>query len=795
MFRNYLKTTLRNLWRQRGFSLLNICGLGIGIACAILIFLWVEQQYAFNGQFEKKDLLYKVSENQTNNGKIVTSFATPGPLGKSMLSAIPGISNAGRLSWGMDQLLVWREKSVKDYGVYADSSILSMLTLKFVHGNLDADPAGAFRQERSLIISETLSKKLFGNVDPVGKTIEMKAKESFSADGVFAVAGVYRDFGVNSSFPYQWIAPYAAFENKNGWLKPWNNDLTTTLVELAPSADRAAINKVLAGYLSTKRDGAAIPCFLFAMNDWHLRDHFTDGRQEGGLIRYITLFSLVAGIVLLIACINFMNLATARCERRAREVGVRKVMGASRGGLVNRFIGESLLMSFLAVSLAVMLVYATLPVYNRLLANNLSFDLWQLRHLLGLAAIGLITGLLAGSYPAFYLSSFQPVKVLKGFKSRKGDGVALIRKGLVITQFAVSIVFIICTVIIYQQVQHVRQRDLGYNKDRLLYMNIQGDIQKHFQAVRDRLLATGVVENASLSLHDPLHVYGSDDRFSWEGKDPHRHQSIFVNNVSPEYLSTMHMRVLAGRDFYPVSDMDSLNLIINASMATLMGRSGKVGAIITVGKYQLHVVGIIKDFVYNDMYGQGEPLILLSGESNATVMEIRLRPGVDLTRALAATTDTLEEANPGYPVDLRFVDQDFAQQFSTEELIGSLARIFAVLAIFISCLGLFGLAAYTAERRTKEIGIRKVLGASARVVAALLSKDFLQLVSFSCLIAFPVAWWAMHSWLGAYAYRTVIEWWVFAVAGLAALAVALITVSFQAIRAALTNPVKALRAE
>ena len=555
------------------------------------------------------------------------------------------------------------------------------------------------------------------------------------------------------------------------------------------------IDRRLTGYLASKVGAKAPQCFLYAMNDWHLHDHFTDGHEEGGLIRYIKLFTLVAGIVLLIACINFMNLATARSQQRAREVGVRKVMGAGRSGLISRFIGESLIMSFLAVLLAVGLCYAALPAYNALLGRTLTPGILQPMHLVWLLSIGLITGLLAGSYPALYLSSFQPIKVLKGANGNTGVGVARIRKGLVVTQFAVSIVFIISTVIIYQQLQYLQGRDLGYNKEGLIYMNIQGDIQKHFAAVRGQLLSSGMVENVSMSLHDPLHVYGSTDQFNWQGKDPHKRLSINVNNVSAQYVSTMGMKLVQGRDFYNNADVDSANVIINESMARLMGNAGRAGALITSGSYQLHVAGVIRDFVFNDMYGPSAPLILFCDPSAGNVLEIRLRRGVGMARALDGTKNVLKAANPGYPFDYQFVDQVFAQQFATETLIGSLSRIFAVLAIFISCLGLFGLAAYTAERRTREIGIRKVLGASVRGMAVLLSKDFLQLVSISCLIAFPVSWWAMVKWLGDYPYRTTIGWWVFVMAGLAALAIALITVSFHAIRTALANPVKSLRSE
>jgi ABC-type antimicrobial peptide transport system permease subunit len=530
------------------------------------------------------------------------------------------------------------------------------------------------------------------------------------------------------------------------------------------------------------------------MNDWHLRGNFVNGMQDGGNIKYVKLFSTIAFIILLIACINFMNLATARSEQRAKEVGVLKVMGAGKKRLIGKFISESLLMSFVAVILAVGLVYTIMPFYNQLVEKQLSVNLFEPLHFVLLLSIGIIVGLVAGSYPAFYLSSFNPIKVLKGVKIKSSANVAFIRKGLVITQFTASVVLIISTIIVYKQVQHVKDRDLGYNKDNLIYMDLQGNMKDHFSTIKNSLIATGYVENAATSLHDALHVYSYGDGFTWQGKNPNAKLPIHSNVVSSEYISTMNMRLIAGRDFYQ-GNVDSTNIIINESMAKLMGKQGKIGSIITAGTYKLTVVGIIKDFIYNDVYGQGAPLVLFNGSYSATVMAVRFKPNINLSQALQKTEAVMKSENPGFPFEYRFADKDFDEMFSAETLIGNLAGVFAILAIFISCLGLFGLAAYTAERRTKEIGIRKVLGASVTGLTGLLAKEFLQLVTVSCIIAFPVAWWFMNNWLQDYAYRTTIQWWMFAIAGLSALLIALITVSFQSIKAAIANPVKSLRTE
>jgi putative ABC transport system permease protein len=791
MFKNYFKTTFRNLWKNKTYSFLNIAGLSIGIASAALIFLWVEDELTFNQHFANRDFIYRIMENHHNEGKINTSGSTPGPMAQAVKSDIPGIKNSGRLSWTMDELIVLKDKSIKESGAYVDPSVISMLAPDFIFGK----PEEVFSELQSVVINETTARKFFGDENPVGKTIKMEANQGFSVDGLYTITGVYKDFPENSSYKFQWISPYVLFENKNDWMKPWDNNLTETLVELNPSVDPESINKKLFGYLAAKTGVPSASCLLFSMNDWNLRNQFTDGKPTGGNIKYVKLFSLIAVIILMIACINFMNLSTAQSEKRAREVGVRKVMGAGKSRLIVQFISESLFMSFLAVILAVLIVYLVLPMYSNLVKKPLEFNLFSVSHWGWLLAVGLTTGFIAGSYPAFYLSSFNPIKVLKGIKIKTGIAVVFIRKGLVISQFAVSIILIICTSIIYMQIQHIKQRDLGYDRDRLIMMDLQQDVKTHFSTVLGQLKATGSVENAAMSLHDPLHINSYTDRFTWPGKDLNNKVSIHSNGVSPGYISLLHMKIIEGRDFYQTPDVDSNHVIINESMKKLMGKEGKPGGLISINSTNLQVTGIVKDVVFNDIYASSSPLILFCNIKNANVLTIRIKPDVDLTEALAKTEAVFKTNNPGYPFEYRFLDEEFNKLFSTETLIGNLAGIFSILAIFISCLGLFGLAAYTAERRRKEIGIRKVLGASAQGLAGLLSKEFVKLVALSCIIAFPVSWWAMNNWLQDYQYRTTIHWWIFAIAGFSSLAIALVTVSFQAIKAAIANPIRSLRTE
>ncbi len=788
MFKNYLKTTFRNLWKNKGYSFLNIGGLAIGIACAGLIFLWVENELTWNHYFSNSDNLYIVKDQQTYDGTTFTFDATPGLLAQSIKAEIPGIKNTARCTWGNQLLFSLGDKSLYDQGNYVDSGFLSMFQLEFIKGSA----TNAFSQLHSLVITETMAKKFFESTDVIGKTLKV------NNDQDYLITGVIKDLPKSVSFRFNWLAPFKIFEDENTWLREWGNNGVITYVETVPNANISAINKKLYGFIQTKEPDGNARMSIYPMNRWRLYNSFdTNGKEKEGQLKYVNLFSLIAWIILIIACINFMNLATARSEQRAREVGVRKVLGAGKNKLIGQFIGEALFLSLLSTVLAVLIIYLSLPAFNTLVEKQLSLNILDPLHITGLLAIALICGLLAGSYPAFYLSSFNPVMVLKGLKIKSGNSAGLIRKGLVIIQFSISVILIISTVIIYQQIQHVKDRDLGYKKDGLIYTSLSGKMKTNFGVIKNDLLKTGLVQNASISNSQVLQLGSNSGNFEWEGKDPSKQVLITMEGVSPEYISTMGMHLKSGRDFYDNIKTDSSSIIINEALAKLIGKKDVVGSIISrPGGTEKHtVVGVINDFVYNSMYAPASPLILYADTSNVNVLTIHVKPGNNIKTTLSKIEGVVKADNPGYPVEFSFVDDQFNQLFKTETLIGTLAGVFSILAILISCLGLFGLAAYTAERRTKEIGIRKVLGASTQGLAALLSKDFLQLVAISCLIAFPIAWWMMHSWLGTYTYRIKINWTVFLVAGLLALLIALLTVSFQAIRAAIANPVKSLRTE
>ncbi|MEO6979209.1 MAG: ABC transporter permease, partial [Mucilaginibacter sp.] len=615
MIRNYFKTTMRSLLKNRGYSLLNITGLAIGIACASLIFLWVQDELTFNHNYQKKDQLYTIYENQTYNGKISTFHATPGPMAKVLKAEIPGLKNAARTNGFGYELFALGDKVINEKGSYADAEIFSMLQLPFVYGNA----LSAFKELHSVVINETMSKKFFGNENPVGKSLKV------ANDLEYTVTGVFKDLPKNSTLQFHWLAPMANIDHKQPWMNMWGANWARTYVELEPNANLALVNKKLSNYLAGKTQGHnTTVCFLFGMNDWNLHNNFVDGKMTGGRVQYVKLFSFIAWIILLIACINFMNLATARSEQRAKEVGVRKVMGAGKGKLIGQFIGEALIMSFVAVLVATGLIYVALPAFNNLVQKEMLVNILEPSHLIYLVSISIVTGLLAGSYPAFYLSSFNPITVLKNIKIKSSSGSGFIRQSLVVIQFTVSIVLIIGTVIIYQQIQHVKSRELGYNKDNLVYVNLQGKQGDQFTAIYNDLMKSGIAVNAALSNDRAIEVGSNTDNYSWDGKDASKNPLISWQNVSSQFISIMGIKMVAGRDFNPQSALDSNYVIINEAFAKQMGKEGRVGGIIRDGgKKAFQIAGIMKDYLYNDMYGKAEPLLIYNHPADTRVLTIR----------------------------------------------------------------------------------------------------------------------------------------------------------------------------
>jgi putative ABC transport system permease protein len=787
MHKIVFKRILRNFRKNKTYSLLNIFGLAIGIACTGLIFLWVENEVNYDSVNTKKDRLYMVLNNWPFAEHYSTYESTPGLMGPAMKAEIPGISNTCRLTDGGTNLLFRiGDKSVYASGSYADSSLFSMLTIPFVQGNAK----NAFKQLKSMVITEKAAKKFFGSDGKViGRTVRVDNKDDY------VITGVVKNFPENTTLYFEWVAPFEIFYKQNPWLTDWDSNSILTLAELNEKASLSAVSKQLNGFIKKRVPSTIVSSILFNMNDWHLRWNFENGKQTGkGRIQYVHMFSIIAWIILFLACINFMNLATARSEKRAKEVGVKKVLGSGKNRLIVQFIGEALFMTFISVITGIMLMILVLPSFNTLAQKNLSLDLLNPVHLFALLAITIICGFVSGSYPSLYLSSFNPVYVLKGTKLKTGSA-GLIRKGLVVLQFTISIVLIISTIIIFQQIQHVKSRELGYKKDNLIVTNVQGDLGKKFSVVKQDLMNTGEVTNVALTDHETIYGGNNSSGFSWKGKDPNAQIIISQRYVSPELLSTSGIKIIRGRDFNPDASTDTSNIIITETLEKMMNSLNVIGMVIHHGSESYNIIGVTSDFVYGDMYGKPDPLIFFCaahGEDESS-MYIRIKNRGNPETAISKIEGVMKKDNPSYPFDYRFVDDEFNQMFLSEMLVSKLSRVFAVLAIIISCLGLFGLAAYTAERRTKEIGIRKVLGASAASVAGLLSQEFVILMGISTLIAFPISWYVMYTWLQNYAYHITIRWWVFLVAGGAAMLIAMMTISYQAIKTGIANPVKSIR--
>ncbi|PHQ29909.1 ABC transporter permease [Leeuwenhoekiella nanhaiensis] len=785
MLKNYFKIAFRNLLKNKGYSALNIFGLAIGITCASFIFLWVEDEMSYDTVVADQERVYSVPTNQVYEGKTRTFFtATPGPLAADLKAEIPEITKAARFR-NADFLFSVNNSSVISAGSYADADFLDLYDLKFIEGNASE----AFKSKDGIVITQELAQILFENPNNVyGQRVQINQKEHFK------ITGVIENLPKNTTYGFSWLVPFENFTQDKPWTQEYGSKFTDTFVMLAPGADFNTVNAKVKQLLPSKTDDSETQAILHAAKDWHLRSDFKNGEVVGGRIEYVRLFSFVALIILIIACINFMNLSTARSEKRANEVGVRKTLGSDKKQLIFQFITEALLTALLAAVLSVFVLLLLIPAFNGLIGKQLSLGLTVPSHLISLLGITLTCGILAGIYPAFYLSSFKPIAVLKGNRIQ-AKGAGFVRKGLVITQFAVSIVFIISTLLVYQQVQHVKNRDLGLNKENLIEIPVNGDLIKNRNAIAESLKNTGTVSSLGLSNSNLMSAGNNGSGLRWQGGTDTEDVLVSFRYVTDGYLETTGIKILEGRGFSTSVAQDSTRVLITESFAKLMGTGSALGKTIDWFGDTVTVVGVTNNYLYGDMYGTSDPVMFFNFPSEAQYMYLRTNPNYPADEILSTVEQTLKTYNPGYPFEYEFVDAAFDRRFKNEQLMGSLSQIFAALSILISCLGLFGLSAYTAQQRRKEIGVRKVLGSSVAGIVRLLSKDFIVLVLIAIVVAVPLAWYIMHNWLQGFAYRISINVWVFVFAGIAAIGIALLTVSFQAVKAAIANPVKSLRME
>jgi putative ABC transport system permease protein len=791
MLRNYLKIALRNLLRNNVYSFINIGGLAVGMAVAMLIGLWVWDELSFNKFHKNYDRIAQVWQNVKFDADVATYSSLPIPLAEELRSKYPDFEAVSVASNNYAHILTMGSRKFSTEGSFVEPVFTEMMSLKMVAGS-----RAGLKDHNSIMLSESLAKTFFNSENPLNKVIKIDNKVNAK------VVGVYEDFPNNSDLKdVHFLSPWNLYltieSNANNTKNEWDANSFLIYTQLKKEADFTKVSPKIKD-IRMKRDNPPPykpAFFLHPMSKWHLYSDFKNGVNVGGTITFVWLFGIIGLCVLLLACINFMNLSTARSEKRAKEVGVRKAIGSMRGQLISQFLSESLLVVVLAFVLSLLLVELSLPFFNQVSDKNMSI-LWSNPWfwLIGIG-VSLLTGLVAGSYPALYLSSFQPVKVLKG-TFRVGRFASIPRKVLVVVQFTVSVTLIIGTIVVYRQIEFAKNRPVGYSQNGLIEVEMNTpELYGHYDVLRSELLKTGAVAEMSESSSPMTRQDGGVTNVYWRGKNPEFHPLLAKNNVTYEFGKTVGWQLAQGRDFSKALSSDSSSIILNETALKLMGFKKPLEEFVKWGDKQYKVIGVIKDIMRENPFGEVTPAFFTLNYDNVSVINIKLNPQVSASESLPKIETVFKKMNPSSPFIYTFVSEEYAQKFGLEERISKLSTFFAILAIFISCLGLFGLASFMAEQRTKEIGVRKVLGASTANLWALLSKDFVILVIISLLIASPIAYYFMNNWIQNYTFRTEISWWIFVVAGAGTLLITLLTVSYQAIRAALMNPVKSLRTE
>jgi putative ABC transport system permease protein len=795
MFRNYFLTAWRNLTRNKAYSALNILGLSIGMAVALIIGLWVIYQYSFDRQLPNHENVYQAHFRFVQNGEPNQHDATPYVLSVQLRKEIPEIRYAVHTDWMGTHDLLAGDKKLYFEGAQAEEDFFKVFPYPVLKGDIN----NALKETYSIVLTESTSHSLFGDADPIGKTVRIDNQNNL------VVRAVIADLPPNSTFNFHYVIPFSYYVLVSSWVRRdaeagnWDNNAFQTFVALQPGTDLKKLEPKLSAFIKkydperykeTKEE-----IFLHPMTQWHLYSDFKAGKVEGGFIEYVRLFSVIGILVLLIACINFMNLATARSEKRAREVGVRKALGSQRRDLIVQFLIESLVITTIAAFIGLVLVQLAIPAFNTLTNTRIQIPWQSMLFWSIMAAYVLVTGLLAGSRPALYLSSFRPVKVLKG-AIRAGRAAALPRKLLVVLQFTCSVALITSTILIYRQVQYVKDRPNGYDANRLVLIDGSIDLDRNYPALRNDLLATHLVTSVTRSSSPIDELYSWTGIKSWSGQNPGESLGLAEVDIADDYFSTLGMPLKAGRGFSGNVAADTLKVILNEAAVRRMRYKNPLGQTITLYDHekQIKVIGVVQDALMRSPFDPAEPTIFLY-DPTAGNIAFRVAPNIDMHVAIQKLSVIFNRYNPAYPFLYHFADESYAQKFQLEVLIGSLSGLFAGLAIFISCLGLFGLAAYMAEQRTREIGIRKVLGASIAQLWLLLTKDFIVLVAVSCIIATPLALYFMHNWLEKYNYHITIGPGIFLASAAIALVITIITISVQAIRGATANPTRSLRSE
>jgi predicted permease len=789
MLRNYFKIAWRNLLNNKAYSAINILGLALGMAVTLIIGLWVYKQYSWNSFLPDYKNIYEVKLNHTIEGSVRTVASANLPLADALRRDIPEIKYVVVTDGDDQHGLMVGDTRLYQRGKSVGGDFLKLFQYPLLKGNA----ATVFNDPYSIVLTEATAKALFGNEDPINKTVRYDNAQDLK------VTGILKDVPDNSSLQFSYLIPFSYREQTEDWIKQahkeWGYNSFQVYVALRPHATYAQVEPKIKDIVKNNSNMKATEVMMQPAPDWQLFTRFENGKAIGGFVEYVHLFSIIGILVLIIACINFTNLSTARSEKRAREVGVRKAIGSQRSHLIYQFLTESLLISLIAFLISILIIQLALPAFNQLTKSSLQVPYANLSWWLMMAGFIVFTGLLAGSRPAFYLSSFKPVKVLKG-KLQIGRQAAWPRKTLVVIQFSCSIALIISTIIVYQQLEYVKNRPTGYNSENLLMTDMSADLNRNYTALKNELLQTGFIESVAYSSSPVTSIYSHNIINEWPGKNAAA-EIIPIGGigVSDNYFKTLDIKLLSGRDFSTDIKNDSATLIVNEAAVKKMQLKNPIGQIITWnGGDRGRIIGVVKDVLMESPFTSVAPVVFTHDYEGRNIL-YRVSAGVNMHNALAKLPAIFNKYNPAYPYSYTFADNEYAVKFHMEVLVENLAGIFAALAILISCLGLFGLAAYMAEQRTKEVGIRKVLGASVSQLWLMLSKEFIVLVLISSLIASPVALYFLQDWLQKYQYRINIGLPVFIVAAVAATIITVVTISFQTIKAAIGNPVTALRNE
>jgi putative ABC transport system permease protein len=784
MIRNYFKIAWRSLWKNKGYSAINIFGLATGLAASIFIFLWVYDEFSYDKFHANSNRIFKVLiNNKYPDGKIETYPATPARLKDVIKNEIPEVELAAQYSMEAELLVKNKTNSFNENGIYADSTLFKILSFPIINGNA-SEPL----KNNSIAISKSLAEKLFKNENPIGKTLSVGAKYDLLVNSVFA------DIPQNSTLRFEFAIPFDLYVKENPWMQNWKSGGTRTVVMLKPSAVADQANSKLINLIKKNCSDCSTTAFLFPYTESRLYSEFENGKKAGGRIQQVFLFSIVAILILLMACINFMNLSTARSTNRSREVGVRKSVGAQRSNLIVQFITEAVFLSFIAMLFAIVIVKLLLPFFNDVTDKSIRLNLSDPVFIVGILSITIFAGVLAGSYPAFILSRFNPVKVLKGTTQLGLSGNA-IRKSLVVVQFTASVILVVGSIAVYKQIGFISQKNLGFNKDNIIVIDQNEGLVKNYEAIKNDLQQLPAVKNVAFGGNNIFTIPITTTDPVWSGKPTNSSITFKIYRCDTGFIPTMDIKMLAGRNFTGKNDVS--NYIINKKAMETMGLSfdNALGKELEMWNGKGRIVGITNDF-HNDNLKFGiQPLIFMYSENIGSNYFIKVSGGSSMPQLLGQIRQVFQEHNPDYPFEYTFLDEVFNREYRTEAIIGKLSLSFTVIAIFISCLGLLGLATFTAERRTKELGIRKVLGASVGNLAIMLCSEFTNLIILSLLIGLPISWWLVKEYFSGYMFHTEVKWSIYIITSISILLIAILSVGYQAIKAAITNPVKSLKTE